>query len=79
MDGFAGKMVLAKRKDGVAILKCIASGDRVMQRKIFVQARIARTVEPGLDAGSTDRIVGVAADAQSRDLRDKIFDPLRQG
>jgi hypothetical protein len=50
-----------------------------MKRKIFEQEQIARAVELGLGAGSPDRIDVIPADAQSRDIRDKIAEILRQG
>ena len=64
---------------GVAILKYLGSNDRIMKRKIFDQEQIARAVELGLGAGSPAQIDVIPADAQSRDMRDRIVEILRQG
>ena len=64
---------------GVAILKYLGSTDRIMKKKIFEQEQIARAVELGLGAGSPAQIDVIPADAQSRDMRDRIVEILRQG
>lgn len=64
---------------GVAILKYLGSNDRIMKMKIFDQEQIARAVELGLGASSPAQIDVIPADTQSRDMRDKIVEILRQG
>ncbi len=76
---WAGTDRVAVDAVGVALLKYLGSNEKIMKTRIFAQEQIARAVELGLGAGSPDRIDVVAADAQSRDLRDKIGEILRQG
>ncbi len=64
---------------GVALLKYLGSNDRIMKRKIFDQEQIARAVELGLGAASPARIDVIPADAQSRDMCDKIVNIVQQG
>jgi uncharacterized protein (DUF362 family) len=64
---------------GVALLKHLGSNERIMNRKIFDQAQIARAVELGLGASSPGQIKLVAADAKSRAYRDKVAEILSQG
>jgi len=64
---------------GVALLKHLGSNDRIMNRKIFEQTQIARAVELGLGASSPGEIELTAADAESREYRDKIVEILNQG
>ncbi len=64
---------------GVALLKYLGSNDRIMKRNIFDQEQIARAADLGLGAGSPAQIDVVPADAQSRDMRDKIVGILQQG
>ena len=64
---------------GVALLKHLGSNDRIMNRKIFEQTQIARAVELGLGAPSPAEIEVVAANAESREYRDKIAAILNQG
>jgi uncharacterized protein (DUF362 family) len=64
---------------GVALLKYLGSNDRIMKRKIFEQEQIARAVEVGLGAVSPAEIEIIPADSQSRDMRDRIAEILRQG
>jgi uncharacterized protein (DUF362 family) len=64
---------------GVALLKHLGSNERIMNRKIFDQAQIARAVELGLGVSSPGQIKLVAADAKSRAYRDKVSEILSQG
>ena len=64
---------------GVALLKYLGSNDRIMGSKIFDQEQIARAAELGLGAASPDRIEVAPADDQSREMRDKVVEILRQG
>jgi len=64
---------------GVAILKSLGSNGQIMNRKIFEQEQIARAAEIGLGASSPAEIDLFAADAQSREYRDRVAAVLSQG
>jgi uncharacterized protein (DUF362 family) len=64
---------------GVAILKSLGSNDRIMNRKIFDQAQIARAAQLGLGVSSPDRIDLIAADDESIPYRDRIVAIIKQG
>lgn len=64
---------------GVAVLKLMGSNNAVMGPKIFDQRQIARAVALGLGAKAPSEIDMVAADAESRPLRDRVQAILMQG
>jgi uncharacterized protein (DUF362 family) len=64
---------------GVAILKVLGSNNQIMNRKIFEQEQIARAAQIGLGASSPAEIDLLAADDQSREVRDRIAAVLNQG
>lgn len=64
---------------GVAILKELGSNDKIMNTRIFDQEQIARAAEIGIGASSPDDIEIIAADAQSREYRDRIAANLKNG
>jgi len=64
---------------GVAVLKALGSNQQIMGPKIFEQKQIARAVELGLGAASPREIDVAAADAQSRDYRNRVVQILDQG
>jgi uncharacterized protein (DUF362 family) len=64
---------------GVAILKVLGSNDQIMKPKIFQQEQIARAAEIGLGASSPAEIDLFAADAESREFRDRVSAVLNQG
>ena len=64
---------------GVAILKLLGSNEAIMRPKIFEQEQIARAVEIGLGASSPLEIEVIAADENSKDLRDRTVAVLQKG
>ncbi len=76
---FAGTDRVAIDAAGVAVLKMLGSNDKIMTTKIFEQEQIARAVELGLGASSPARIDLVAANEQSRPVRDRIRGILDRG
>lgn len=64
---------------GVAILKSLGSNAQVMQPKIFEQEQIARAAELGLGVSAASEIEIVAADDQSRNVKNRVEDILKQG
>ena len=64
---------------GVAVLKFLGSNPAIMVPKIFDQEQIARAVELGLGASSPQAIELVAADKESRGVRDQIRQVLQRG
>lgn len=64
---------------GVAVLKFLGSNPAIMAPKIFDQEQIARAVELGLGASSPQAIELVAADQESRGVRDQIRQVLQRG
>jgi uncharacterized protein (DUF362 family) len=64
---------------GVAVLKSLGSNDAIMKPRIFEQEQIARAAELGLGASSPTEIDLVAADNESRPLRDRIAAILAKG
>jgi uncharacterized protein (DUF362 family) len=64
---------------GVAVLKFLGSNPAIMKPKIFDQEQIARAVELGLGASSPEAIELVAADEESRKVRDQIRQVLQRG
>jgi uncharacterized protein (DUF362 family) len=63
---------------GVAILKSLGSNAQVMQPKIFEQEQIARAAELGLGVSAASEIEIVAADDQSRNVKNRVEDILKQ-
>lgn len=64
---------------GVAVLKALGSNHQIMGPKIFEQKQIARGVELSLGAASPREIDVAAADAQSREYRNRVVQILQQG
>jgi uncharacterized protein (DUF362 family) len=64
---------------GVAILKSLGSNAQIMNPKIFEQEQIARAVELGMGVSAAAEIDLIAADDQSRALKDQVAEILRQG
>lgn len=64
---------------GLAALKYLGSNAQIMKPKIFAQEQIARAAELGLGASSPAEIDLVAANEQSRNIRDKVDGILNQG
>ncbi|MFA5027609.1 MAG: DUF362 domain-containing protein [Candidatus Methylomirabilota bacterium] len=64
---------------GVAILKHLGSNEKIMTPKIYEQEQIARAAALRIGAPSPAEIRLVAADAASREYRDKIDAILQQG
>lgn len=64
---------------GVALLKHLGSNEKIMNRKVFDQAQIARAVELGLGASSPVQIELIAADAKSRAYCQRVGEVLNQG
>ncbi len=64
---------------GVAVLKFLGSNPSIMKTRIFDQEQIARAVELGLGASSSEAIELIAADEKSRLVRDQIWEVLQQG
>lgn len=64
---------------GVAVLKSLGSNTQIMGPRIFAQEQIARAVELGLGASSPSEIELVAADEESRPMRDQILEILNKG
>jgi len=64
---------------GVAVLKSLGSNPNIMRPKIFEQEQIARAAELGLGVSSPSEIDLVAADAKSKEDRDRIADILNKG
>ncbi len=64
---------------GVAVLKSLGSNNAIMKPRIFEQEQIARAAELGLGASSPTEIDLMAADNESRPLRDRIAAILAKG
>jgi uncharacterized protein (DUF362 family) len=64
---------------GLAILKLLGSNESIMKPKIFEQEQIARAVELGLGVSSPQGIEVIAADGNSQDYRDRVFEILKKG
>ena len=64
---------------GVALLKHLGSNDQIMKTKIFDQEQIARAADLGLGARTPGEIDIFPANAQSREMGEKIAAILRQG
>jgi uncharacterized protein (DUF362 family) len=63
---------------GVALLKSLGSNAQIMNTKIFDQEQISRAADLGLGASSGSQIDVLAADDDSRDVRDKMVEILRK-
>ena len=64
---------------GVALLKALGANESILAPQIFAQEQIARAVELKLGVSSAAGIDLVAADAQSRDYRERIAAILEKG
>ncbi len=64
---------------GVAVLKFLGSNPSIMKTRIFDQEQIARAVELGLGAPSSEAVELIAVDEKSRLVRDQIWEVLQQG
>jgi hypothetical protein len=60
-------------------LKYLGSNDAIMKKKIFEQEQIARAVELGLGASSSDEIELFPADEKSREDQNRIREILKKG
>ncbi len=63
---------------GVATLKVLGSNSDIMARRIFEQRQIARAVELGLGARSSEEIDLIPSDPESEAYRDAILKVLRR-
>jgi uncharacterized protein (DUF362 family) len=76
---WAGTDRVAIDAAGVAILRMLGSNDQIMKTKIFEQEQIARAAELGVGISSPDKIDLVAANEESRAIRDRVREILDRG
>ena len=64
---------------GIAILKLLGSNENIMSTRIFEQEQIARAVELQLGVSNPSEISIIAADDESKEYRDKVYEILHAG